>query len=245
MHRISRARRRPEPAPSPDQTTSTITWGLIRRGRSQPEAPSPLNETPATPSTHLIPNISNHQDAPTHIVNVGQPEQPYKYEPLPERGMIRLVRVLSDDENVHGLKLELSLASMDDHIPYVALSYTWGCAELNFETGEEAYAQNDFYVECNGASVKVTENLFDFLQHANKDPSTKEQYYWIDQICINQADLAERGHQVGMMGAVFKLAREVHVWLGKNDPPPEFTWVCGNLIPTVLRLEQDLESLTG
>ncbi|RYP40495.1 hypothetical protein DL767_001624 [Monosporascus sp. MG133] len=218
MLRIPHARRPPEPPSSRD-------------------APPSLNQTPAPLAAQ-----SNHQEPPARIVNVGEPEPPHKYESLPERGKIRLVRIVPDDENIHGLKLELELASMDDPIPYVALSYTWGCAELNFETGEEAYAQNNFYVECQGASVKVSENLFDFLQHANNDPLTKEQYYWIDQVCINQADESERGNQVGMMGAIFKSAREVHVWLGKNNPPPEFIWVCRNFIPAVLSLERDLES---
>ncbi|RYP79497.1 hypothetical protein DL770_006636 [Monosporascus sp. CRB-9-2] len=240
MLRIPLAKRPPEPPSSRDLGTAATTSRLIRPERSQSKPPPSRDQTSTTTATHLIPQISNHQEPPAHIVNVGQPEPSYKYKPLPERGNIRLVRILPDDENIHGLKLELSLASFDDYIPYIALSYTWGCAELNFETGEEAYAQGKFYVECQGASVKITENLFDFLQRANKDPSTKEQYYWIDQICINQADLAERGHQVGMMGAVFKSAREVHVWLGKNNPPPEFIWVCRNVMPAVLRLEQDL-----
>lgn len=39
-------------------------------------------------------------------------------------------------------------------------------------------------------------------------------YYWIDAICINQADPAERGAQVQMMGRIYSCASHVSVWLG-------------------------------
>jgi len=39
---------------------------------------------------------------------------------------------------------------------------------------------------------------------------------WIDAICINQADITERGHQVGMMKDIYE-GRHVRVWLGNSD----------------------------
>lgn len=40
---------------------------------------------------------------------------------------------------------------------------------------------------------------------------------WIDALCINQADDTERGHQVEMMGSVYKQAKPVLIWLGTPD----------------------------
>lgn len=37
---------------------------------------------------------------------------------------------------------------------------------------------------------------------------------WIDAICINQEDVAERGWQVALMGRIYQNAQNVHAWLG-------------------------------
>lgn len=40
---------------------------------------------------------------------------------------------------------------------------------------------------------------------------------WIDAVCINQEDLAERSSQVQMMGEIYSKADRVNVWLGVAD----------------------------
>jgi hypothetical protein len=44
------------------------------------------------------------------------------------------------------------------------------------------------------------------------------QLLWIDAICINQANTAERNHQVNLMRSVYAQASIVLVWLGEVDP---------------------------
>lgn len=39
-------------------------------------------------------------------------------------------------------------------------------------------------------------------------------YLWIDQICIDQASVQERNHQVGMMGSIYSGCHETIIWLG-------------------------------
>jgi hypothetical protein len=39
-------------------------------------------------------------------------------------------------------------------------------------------------------------------------------FFWIDSICINQSNLQERNHQVGLMKQIFLQAIDVYVWLG-------------------------------
>lgn len=41
-------------------------------------------------------------------------------------------------------------------------------------------------------------------------------YIWIDAICINQSDDAEKAMQVGIMGHIYKRAQSVVIWLGKE-----------------------------
>jgi hypothetical protein len=39
-------------------------------------------------------------------------------------------------------------------------------------------------------------------------------FHWYDALCINQADLAERSHQVGIMRQIYEKADRVVIWLG-------------------------------
>jgi len=49
---------------------------------------------------------------------------------------------------------------------------------------------------------------------------------WIDALCIDQADLQEKGHQVAHMGQIFRRADRVVIWLGDTgDVPPSEIWV--------------------
>ncbi|KAH7398122.1 heterokaryon incompatibility protein-domain-containing protein [Cadophora sp. MPI-SDFR-AT-0126] len=94
---------------------------------------------------------------------------------------------------------------------FVALSYTWG----SFETTKD--------IVINGAVVKVTPNLEEFLRSISKEVAMdrkagrKVQRIWIDQLCINQNDIEERNLQVKCMGKIYEQASLVFVWLGKED----------------------------
>jgi hypothetical protein len=57
--------------------------------------------------------------------------------------------------------------------------------------------------------------------------------YWVDALCIDQANPAERVHQVAQMGDIFSRAIRVYLWLGAN----------ATLAPT-LRILQDPEAAT-
>lgn len=39
-------------------------------------------------------------------------------------------------------------------------------------------------------------------------------YLWVDQICINQDNTAERNYQVGIMGKIYQAGHQILVWLG-------------------------------
>ncbi|KAH7361167.1 hypothetical protein BKA66DRAFT_396649, partial [Pyrenochaeta sp. MPI-SDFR-AT-0127] len=40
---------------------------------------------------------------------------------------------------------------------------------------------------------------------------------WVDAICIDQNDLIERNHQVGLIGQIYSNATLVLTWGGKSD----------------------------
>jgi len=92
---------------------------------------------------------------------------------------------------------------------YTALSYEWG----------PPYGRKrDIYLS--GKRFVVRNNLWEAL--AQMRCETKCQTLWVDAICINQGDIQERNHQVGIMGDVYRKASLVRVWLGPAESFVEY-----------------------
>ncbi|KAI8192135.1 hypothetical protein KHU50_013189 [Colletotrichum sp. SAR 10_65] len=117
-----------------------------------------------------------------------------------DRREIRLVR-LGQPRAPSTLSLELRTVSLDDkEASYSALSYVWGSS-----SGPQQ-------IEINGQPFHVTQNLYGALQQLSRNGV--DSWLWIDAICIQQSDLAEKTHQVGMMRDIFSNAATVYIWLG-------------------------------
>jgi Heterokaryon incompatibility protein (HET) len=43
---------------------------------------------------------------------------------------------------------------------------------------------------------------------------------WIDALCINQADLVEKSHQVNFMGKIYEHTTQVLIWIGDYSSAP-------------------------
>ncbi|KAF7679617.1 hypothetical protein GT037_003365 [Alternaria burnsii] len=101
---------------------------------------------------------------------------------------------------------------------YRALSYVWGPPSPVQE------------IQVNGHRFLVRQNLYDFIYafrerlykfRGGNGYEDEVQWLWIDQICINQALIGERNHQVKMMSDIYRRATYVYVWLGKSDDNTE------------------------
>ena len=90
---------------------------------------------------------------------------------------------------------------------YEALSYTWGSSSKR----ERVFVRS--ILDHPQATLAVGENLFNALKHLRL--LNRPRHLWIDAICINQIDNAEKSRQVHRMGRIFSLARCVVVWLGE------------------------------
>ncbi|KAG7291026.1 hypothetical protein NEMBOFW57_001034 [Staphylotrichum longicolle] len=98
---------------------------------------------------------------------------------------------------------------------FEALSYTWGSAGLGSGEHVRIEQSDDFphrAPDDPDMILSVTDNLAAALRHLRSptDPRT----LWIDALCINQADVVERGRHVARMGSVYALATRVVAWLG-------------------------------
>lgn len=86
---------------------------------------------------------------------------------------------------------------------YTALSYVWGIASILHS------------ITLDGSRFMVRDNLFRFLLRAQEEAETLGML-WIDAICIDQSNIAERNHQVALMGSIYSQATQVVVWLGEG-----------------------------
>lgn len=107
----------------------------------------------------------------------------------------------------------LGVREQDESTPverrlYEALSYTWGDA-TKCRT-----------IECNGKHFGVSQNLFDAL--INIRLSDKSRTIWIDALCINQENDAEKSEQVQYMYGIYRAATRVIVWLGIEADDSDF-----------------------
>ncbi|KAI1802000.1 HET-domain-containing protein [Daldinia bambusicola] len=123
-------------------------------------------------------------------------------------------------------------------VEFEALSYTWGAPKIREKatvlvgdgSGEEDAVRRGggggfsrtlgLLPGSSGSSstqkIGLQGNLADAMRHLRYEDRSR--VVWIDALCINQEDLAERGEQVKRMGLIYTLARRVVAWLGPGSP---------------------------
>lgn len=122
----------------------------------------------------------------------------YHHQPLDqEQASIRVIHLLPSSSS-EPIRCELRHTTISSE--YDALSYEWGPIE------------EPKTILINGSACIVRRNLWDFLDFLRNRPITAP--IWIDAICINQNDVRERNHQVGLMDQIYSKAAQVWVWLG-------------------------------
>lgn len=121
----------------------------------------------------------------------------------------------SKDQNPEiEIQLSLRVETLDQKLEYTALSYTWGPPTR--EDAEEGMTGTPtHHITCNGMPLLVTENLFDCLQQLVLLGNHED--LWVDAICIDQGNAAEKNQQVNLMADIYRAAKQVIIWLGKAD----------------------------
>ena len=124
---------------------------------------------------------------------------------------IRLLTV----EDVAGsseIACRLNTISLDHNPQFTALSYVWG---------DPALTQD---IRINDQTFPVTVSLASALRNvkahrsrAFPDRNPRSFRPWADALCINQADLGERGCQVQLMQRIYEDAELVFSWLGDGS----------------------------
>ena len=138
------------------------------------------------------------------------------FEPLPAFH----IRLLELQGRVEGmLRCTVIPYPIDSAPEYFAISYTCGPAEdpdiVGSEQGSEVFTGTRTTV-VNGQRFEIGQNLFNCLEVL--EPRDRHVYYWIDALCINQDNDAEKSEQVNRMGDIYYEGRLVLVWLGRAYP---------------------------
>ena len=148
----------------------------------------------------------------------------FQHEILPSTPpTIRLLRFLSSGSEDVSLSLEhVSLAAAENI--YDAVSYTWGPPGI----------LHPIFV--NHKTMLIRENIWHFLKHFqetwprctslttygeiaeahHKGEAPLARLLWIDSICIDQDNVAEKTQQVQLMGKIFSNACNILMWLGSE-----------------------------
>lgn len=166
-----------------------------------------------TMQKHRGPFLQNPKE---HFKGLFEGWRDYRYDSLDKVNReIRLLRLLPGVIS-SALRGELITVSLNDSPIYDALSYMWG----------DPSPADAIYIR--RRSLPIAANLSAALRHI-REPDLRDTIIWVDAMCINQRDQAERNQQVSMMRNIYKQASTVRIWI---------PGVVGPADPAVLRLQQ-------
>ncbi|KAF2671445.1 hypothetical protein BT63DRAFT_217171 [Microthyrium microscopicum] len=107
-------------------------------------------------------------------------------------------------------------------VQFEALSYVWGPKDDGYyvtvipkATITDSAARSCVKEKGKQYNIKTRSNLYKALQCMRE--TRRSRIFWIDAICINQADIPERSLQVRRMGDIYAFAHRVVLWTGFSD----------------------------
>lgn len=133
----------------------------------------------------------------------------FTYAPLETDNHIRLLKVRPpNDGTVVGRSevpfvFDLIHVSLDEAPRYSVVSHTWG-----------PDPNKDCKIHVDTKELPITRTLGTAIPRLLKHSDC----LWIDQVCINQDDTAEKGRQILLMGKIYAHSNNsTLIWMGDND----------------------------
>ncbi|KAH7137924.1 heterokaryon incompatibility protein-domain-containing protein [Dendryphion nanum] len=123
------------------------------------------------------------------------------------REEIRLLKLDPAGQPNDPVTCSMYTVSLQESPRYDCLSYQWG---------DPRPISN---IIINHVVLEVRSNLELALRHIRDSQDTIT--IWVDAVCINQFDIAERSSQVALMAKLYSRAEIVHAWLGCDDDSTE------------------------
>ncbi|KAK2045230.1 hypothetical protein LZ31DRAFT_553515 [Colletotrichum somersetense] len=199
---------------------------------------------------------------------MSMPAADYQYHALSATDSVRLLTLSRDESQPHGMLLSLAEVRLGDRPKFVALSYTWRLPEYaDIQERSDPGEGQTFEVACDGQLMRISENLFGFLNSAlairdggaGADVKTTTSSsssssrglasraaglldgfpLWIDAFCIDQRNNGERQHQVLLMHRIYSSARDVVIWMGPSEPEADILWIHDRFVPRLAMLTRE------
>ncbi|KAJ3578068.1 hypothetical protein NPX13_g2495 [Xylaria arbuscula] len=133
------------------------------------------------------------------------------YDPLPTGAFIRLLDIVDLNSTSGQFVCSFRTVQLDgESVPeYAALSYTWDHPATRVSSIAVSNSPE--------SSLPLSQTLHEFFKELKRRRMCSETL-WIDALCIDQGNTAERAAQVAIMDRVFSSAQNVIVWLGSSTP---------------------------
>ena len=168
------------------------------------------------------PKAFQHCESPTSLVTETSRAVYCKIWPWQTR-LLKLQPLQSDSDcNLHVNLVAVNLVITEgaviegthETVAYDAMSYTWG------------HQRATRPLSINGRVLPITENSEAALMSYRSTLASEPGYIWIDAICIDQSNKAEKGEQVAKMLQIFEKAKHVFVWLGLQSEDSDLAMTC-------------------
>ncbi|KAK8137164.1 hypothetical protein PG984_005104 [Apiospora sp. TS-2023a] len=154
------------------------------------------------------------------------------YAPLVGVSDIRILQIEPAADLDAPFALSLQTVGLHNQPKYDALSYTWadeegddartvpveiraGSSQLEVRLREDGSGSSS-PCEHTIHQAFITKNCNSALRRLRS--TDRPRFVWIDALCINQEDVAERTHQVLLMSRIFLVAKHVAVYTGEATP---------------------------
>lgn len=89
--------------------------------------------------------------------------------------------------------------------PYIAISYEWGSNQVVSRIHST-----------DGGHIDLTESAYDIIEYVIRKRRRRD-WVWMDSVCIDQKNQAEKRRQIALMGKIYSSASQVFACIG-----PEF-----------------------
>lgn len=171
-------------------------------------------------SAYPSPPCSSNPSPRSTISSFWEQERPairnsYYYKPIAERE-VRLIVLCPSDCPDAPIKCRLFTIHLSEAYRRHRYGYPTGFSALSYhwDSPTTLTTSNAPTVFLNGVKVSINPNLFSALKQLRHN--REERTLWVDALCIDQSDPAERAEHIYLQRHIYTLADTVYMWLGEE-----------------------------